>query len=98
MKDNNEKYGKYLPIGSVVMLKDATKRLMITGYCVSEKANPEKTFDYSGCLYPEGFLSSEQTCLFDHAQIAKIYCIGYTDEEQQKFMETLKELANKMGK
>ena len=54
---------KYLPIGSVVLLKNATKRLMVTGFLVSSKEFPEKVFDYSGCLYPEGIITSEQTAL-----------------------------------
>ena len=28
----NEKFEKYLPIGSVVLMKEAKKRIMITGY------------------------------------------------------------------
>ena len=68
---------KFLPIGTVVMLKGATKRLMIAGFCAFENGEEEKEerkiWDYSGCLYPEGFLQSNQTCLFDHEQIAEIY-------------------------
>ena len=33
---------KYLPIGTVVMLKGGTKRLMITGLCVVQQNNKEK--------------------------------------------------------
>ena len=40
---------KYLPIGTVVLLKDATKRIMITGYCSSIPEDVEKLYDDVGC-------------------------------------------------
>lgn len=87
---------KYLPIGSVVLLKNATKRLMVTGFLVSSKEFPEKVFDYSGCLYPEGIITSEQTALFDHEQIEKIYATGFSDSEEESFKAKLiNELNNK---
>ena len=33
---------KYLPIGSVVILKGATKRLMISGFCAIDNSNKDK--------------------------------------------------------
>ena len=95
---------KFLPIGTVVMLKGATKRLMIAGFCAFEngekkkekrkiwekKKEKRKIWDYSGCLYPEGFLQSNQTCLFDHEQIAEIYHLGLSeDNEEKEFKEQL---------
>ena len=67
---------KYLPIGSVVLLKGGKKRAMITGFCSVAQENQEKIYDYSGCVYPEGYLSSNQVCLFDHDQIDKIFFEG----------------------
>lgn len=85
--------GKFLPIGTVVMLKGGTKRVMISGFCaIEEKDSERKMWDYSGCLYPEGFLSSNQTCLFDHEQIEKVYHYGLIDEEEEKFKAQLNEL------
>ena len=83
---------KYLPIGSIVMLKNASKRVMIAGFCAIDEQNEEKMWDYSGCLYPEGFLASNQTCLFDHDQIDTIYHLGFVDKEENEFKATLKEL------
>ena len=84
---------KFLPIGTVVLLKGATKRVMITGFCSVEESNPEKVWDYSGCMYPEGFLSSSQTCLFDHKQIEKIYHLGLAeDDEEKEFKKNLKKV------
>ena len=82
---------KFLPIGTVVMLQGGSKRVMITGFC-SIEAEQEKMWDYSGCMYPEGFLSSTQTCLFDHEQIEKVYYLGFVDEEEKEFKQKLDEL------
>ena len=49
---------KYLPLGTVVTLQGATKRIMIIGYLPMTEKNV--VFDYSACIYPEGLLSSEQ--------------------------------------
>ena len=49
-----------LPIGSVVLLKNSTKRVMISGVAqVSTDGGDEKVYDYTGVLYPEGFMSVE---------------------------------------
>ena len=76
-----------LPIGSVVLLKDSTKRVMIIGFCQAEASDDEKKtiWDYSGCLYPEGYIGPDKTFLFNGDQIDKIFAIGYQDEEQFEF-------------
>ena len=81
---------KYLPIGTVVMLKGASKRLMITGFCSMAEEDPNVMYDYAGCMYPEGFLSSEETALFNHDQIETIYHMGLVDDEEKTFKENLK--------
>ena len=88
------KYEKYLPLGSVVMLKGGTKRIMITGFCC---LNNDKMFDYTGCLYPEGYISADRILLFNHDQIERIYVIGYSDDEEKQFKQTLKQLVEQYG-
>ena len=90
-------YEKYLPIGTVVMLKGGKKRAMITGFCSISGDDKSKVYDYSGCLYPEGFISSNQTLLFDHSQIEKIYYLGLVDAEEKQFKQRLNEMINKMN-
>ena len=89
---------KYLPIGSVVLLKDAKKRVMITGFAAKGKETGDKMFDYMGCLYPEGVISSEQNLLFNHEQIDKIFYIGYIDEEWKNVELKLKEVVSSLDK
>jgi len=88
---------KFLPIGSIVLLKGASKRLMITGFCVTPTNENNKMYDYSGCLYPEGIISNEQTALFNHDQIEQIFALGYSDEEETKFKTKLNELLVQRG-
>ena len=86
---------KYLPIGTVVILKNGKKRVMITGFLsLANDSKEKKLYDYSGCIYPEGLLSSTQICLFDHDQIEKIFHMGLSDEEDIEFKKKLVELAS----
>lgn len=84
---------KFLPLGTVVMLKGASKRLMITGFCTMAAEEAEGVmYDYSGCMYPEGVISSDQTALFNHDQIEKIYHMGLVDQEEKDFKIKLNQL------
>jgi len=83
-------FERTLPIGSVVLLKDATKRIMIIGYCKYKMGDMETIYDYAGCLYPEGFLSPDTTVLFNHEQIDKIFALGFQNDERFAFEEKLK--------
>ena len=88
---------KYLPIGTVVLLKGGKKRAMITGFCSVAQENQEKVYDYSGCVYPEGYLSSNQVCLFDHDQIDKIFFTGFEDDEEFEFKEKLNRIVSTLN-
>ena len=87
---------KLLPVGSVVLLKNATKEVMITGfYTVSEK-DPSKIYDYSACLYPEGIVNSNENLLFNHDQIEKILFLGYLSDKEKAFKLKLDEGIKKL--
>jgi len=83
---------KYLPVGTVVLLRNGTKRVMINGFCTMDASKPEKVYDYSGVLFPEGSLSSDQTLLFDHEQIVRVDHMGLDDDEEKSFKAKLKEI------
>jgi len=82
---------KFLPIGTVVMLQNGKKELMITGYLVSEEGK-EEVYDYSGCLYPEGIISSNQNAVFNHSQIQQVLFKGFDGEKFKEFESKLKTL------
>lgn len=92
----NELKEKYLPIGTVVLLKGATKRVMITGFASISPDTGKRIFDYSGCSYPEGFFDYNQVCVFDHNQIDKIFFMGFVDNEELTFKEALKSKIEKL--
>lgn len=83
-----------LPIGSVVLLKNSTKRVMIIGVCqISKKEDgTQKFFDYSGCVFPEGYLGPDKTFLFNNDQIDQLFAIGYQDAEALAFKEKADEI------
>lgn len=89
---NEQIQEKYLPIGTVVMLKGGEKRVMITGFCIVTEEDKNKMYDYLGCIYPEGALDPKQGLMFNHDQIDKIYHMGLIDAEEQEFKKKLKEL------
>ena len=91
MKDTS----KLLPIGSVVMLNNGIKEIMITGFYAVSKENPNSIYDYNGCLYPEGVISSDKNLLFNHNQIAKLIFLGYRSNNDVEFKKKLSEYINK---
>lgn len=78
------------PIGTVVVLKNGEKRLMITGYL--QKTKEEKIYDYAACLWPEGYMDREHNYVFNHEDIDRLYFIGLQDIEQFKFKSKLDEI------
>lgn len=80
----------YLPLGSVVLLKNARKRIMIYGRKIQAQGE-EKVYDYVGCVYPEGVLGNKDVLLFDHNQIQLVYFIGFQDIEELAFRSKLHE-------
>lgn len=84
---------KLLPIGSVVLLKNASKRVMVIGYYQTVMvANKEITYDYGGCLFPEGVIDSSKSMLFNHGDIDKMFYYGLIDDEQKDFIKKLSEV------
>lgn len=76
----------FLPIGTVVVLKEGTKRVMIVGV-LQRDANNGRLWEYVGVLYPEGYINSDQMYLFNGDAIDKVFALGYQDEEQFAFKE-----------
>lgn len=84
---------EYLPIGTVVTVGDGTKKLMIIGL-LQTKAENNQIYDYSAVLYPEGYISPNETYLFNKNQISRIYYLGYVSQEQKLANEELTTIVN----
>lgn len=83
-----------LPMGSIVLLNNGQKRLMIYGRR-QINAGTKKIYDYVGCLYPEGNIDPEHSYLFNHEDIDKLYFIGFQDTEEIEFNKFLEETFSK---
>ena len=83
-----------LPIGSIVLLKDSNKRLMIYGMFQQEENN-DTVYDYIGVPYPEGFLNIQKCYLFNEELIDEVLYIGYIDSEFQVFKNKLATIVEK---
>ena len=81
---------EYLPIGSVVLLEEGEKTIMIYGR-KQIHAETEIMYDYVACLYPEGNIDDEHTYLFNHDQIAEVLFTGYINEEEKAFLTFMEE-------
>ena len=91
---------KFLPIGTVVLLKGGKKELMIMSYCITPSGDvydkngkvevgEDAMFDYGGCVYPEGMLTSDQLFAFNHDQIEKICYMVYVTDKQKEISKIL---------
>ncbi|NLN49159.1 MAG: DUF4176 domain-containing protein [Clostridiales bacterium] len=78
-----------LPIGTVVLLKNAEKRLMIFGVKQTSLDGKEEEYDYIGVMYPEGYMGGEYQFLFNHSDISTVFYTGYEDDERKDFIDRL---------
>lgn len=83
-----------LPIGSVVILKDATKKAMIYGVKQEDKATGIE-YDYIGVVYPEGNMGDGTQFFFNHDVISEVYFRGFENDERKAFIDKLAEYYDK---
>ena len=78
-----------LPIGSVVLLKNAQKRLMVIGVGQTEQTS-DVDYDYIGVMYPEGSMGEGSQFLFNHEDVGRVDFRGFEDDERKNFLAILK--------
>lgn len=78
-----------LPLGTIVLLINGSKRLMIYGR-YQQHPDTGTSFDYAGCLYPEGNIDSKHIFLFNHSDIETVVFEGYSDSENEQFLKNVK--------
>lgn len=86
-----ENVKNYLPIGTVVKLRNGQKKLMIYGIAQSDMDNPDVEYDYIGVPYPEGNMGPDYQYLFRHEDVEEIFFRGFEDVERQEFIFKLGE-------
>ena len=80
---------KLLPLGSIVLLEEGLQKLVIVGRgaIYEDQETGQDTFaDYMAVLYPSG-MNPETTIFFQHDNIDKVVFTGYSDEEEDRFLE-----------
>lgn len=85
--EEKEQLDELLPVGSIVLLRDAKKKLMIAAIM---QIKNDRIFDYLGVPYPEGYIGAKSCILFDHENISEVVARGYEDAERKKYLEFLK--------
>ena len=89
---SEKKNGKFLPLGSIVRLKGGQLPVMIIGYTVVPKDDPNTMFDYNATFYPMGTLETNIITPFNHKQIEEVLFYGYEDESSIAYRENLKKV------
>ncbi|MBQ7203371.1 MAG: DUF4176 domain-containing protein [Eubacterium sp.] len=84
-------FDELLPIGSVVILKNAYKKLMIYGVGQTDMSS-DTNYDYIGVMYPEGNMGEGSQFLFNHSDIDQVFFTGYEDEERDEFVQKLQQI------
>ena len=86
-----------MPIGSVVRIGDADKRLIIIGRA-QRKAGEEDLYDYCSVPFPEGYLDGEHLIFHDHGDITYIFRVGYINDAEMDLQQRLEDfLKEKRG-
>ena len=86
------KIKELLPIGTIVLLKDGEKILMINGILQTDMNKTQKNYDYIGILYPEGHIGEGFQYLFNHEDISEIIFRGFEDSERDEFLDKLSKI------
>ena len=80
---------RILPIGSVVMLRNAKKPVMIFGYLQQSSLHSGKIADYIGVPYPEGNLDMTMQYGFMMSDITEVLFEGYRSEDFEPWANLL---------
>lgn len=80
----------YLPLGSVITLKNGTKRLMIVGR-LQQQTGKEQVYDYAAVLWPEGVIDSKHFYLFNQEDIERLFYIGMQDIDEFQYRFVLED-------
>ena len=85
----NQTKKKLLPLGSIVYLEEGNQKLHIIGRGITfdDPDTGEQVFtDYMATLYLQGW-QNEDVLFFQHDNIDKVVFEGYSDEEEERYME-----------
>lgn len=82
-----------LTIGSVVRTKLTKSLIMIVGIKQQCKKD-NKSYDYAGLPYPQGYVDSKTFVLFNNDDIEEIVFLGFVNAQMQVYLEKVMKLFN----
>ena len=87
--DSSSNRTSYIPLGSIVLLKEGFQKLLIISRALNVK-HGDKTFffDYGAVPYPEG-LVSDKMVYFNRESISRVIFEGYHDAEDENMVESI---------
>ncbi len=85
---NTSNIKKYLPLGTVITIKNNDFFYMIVGY--TQKIS-DKTYDYIVVKYPVGFVDFNTLTFFNHDNIEEIIYLGSYNDKMNKILKQIKE-------
>ena len=77
-----------LPIGSVVMLRNGKRPLMIYGICQTDNESG-KEYDYISVIWPEGNLGTGSSFMFNADDIDKLLFRGAEGTDRDEFINKI---------
>lgn len=80
----------WLPVGSLVLLKDGDRPVMVTGQ-MQEEAGTGSYWDYLGYPYPEGRADASKDYFFNRDMVDGVVFVGYQDEAGLEYLDFLSE-------
>lgn len=93
---NIKRNDKYVPLGSIVIVKGSVKKIVIIGRGIAVRQEGElQYFDYAGCTYPEGLIG-DTVLYINHEDLEEIVFEGYQDEDDVRMQKNLKEQVEKL--
>ena len=78
---------QYLPMGSVVRVKNAKGKLMVVSR-LQRRTDTNAVFDYAALIYPFGKVDNN-IILFNEDDIDEILFRGFCDIDEQKYVELM---------
>ena len=85
---NTSNIKKYLPLGTIVTIKNNDFFYMIVGY--TQKIS-DNTYDYIVVKYPIGFVDFNTLAFFNHENIEEIIYLGSYNDKMNKILKQIKD-------
>ena len=87
-----DKGTQLLPIGTVLRIDAVEPLIMIYGRKQNQVDGDGALWDYVGCPYPQGHISTKTNIFFQHDDIEKVVFKGFETEGELAFRKELERL------